>query len=169
MKIIYIAFFFLMFSVSVLAQKSVLSEPYVLRPPSLISVLANPEQYHEKRVRVFGFLHYGFEDSGLYFSKDDGDYLNNANAIWITYNKDVKLDASECKGKSQTITNLDYFNGRYVLLDGTFNMNGHGHFGVYSGELTDVVTVIEMRRWYDGRKKVVKFKDERIVPEKCEQ
>jgi len=155
MKIICIVFVFLIFAFSTLAQTSVLSEPYVLRPPSLISILSNPEKYDGKRVRVTGFLHFQFEDSALYFSKDAADYLILENAIWVRYNEKPSLEPqiSQDKLKNRTI-NLDYFDGRYVMLEGTFKMNERGHLGAFSGTLENVTRVLENRRFFDGRKKL---------------
>jgi hypothetical protein len=151
-------------------QKSILSEPYLLKPPSLINVLANPERYDGKRISISGFLHYQFEDSALYFSKSDADYLITENAIWIRYGEKPIIDAIECKGKSKASTsNLDYLDGHYVSLEGTFNMNERGHMGAFSGTLENVVRVSEQRRWFDGKKKIANFKDGRITPTKCEE
>ena len=151
-------------------QKSISSEPYPLKPPSLINVIANPEKYDGKRIRVSGFLHYQFEDSALYFSKDDADYLITANAVWIRYGEKPVMQSIECQGQSKaSISDLDYLDGRYVSLEGTFNMNERGHMGIFSGTIENVVRIYELRKWFDGKKKITKLNEGRITPSKCEK
>jgi hypothetical protein len=115
---------------------------------SLVRLIARPEPYHGKRVRVSGFLHQKFEDSALYLSKADADHLITANAIWVRYDPKVQLEPEEGSAKD-----LDYFDGRPVMLEGIFNMNQHGHRGAFSGVLERVVRVLEESRTYDGRER----------------
>ena len=46
--------------------------PCVLWGPSLIELIARPELYDGKRVRVIGFVNLQFEGNGLYVSRGDG-------------------------------------------------------------------------------------------------
>ena len=137
-------------------------------PPivSFVQLLSHPEAYDGKKVVVFGFLHVQFEDSALYMSKTDADFIRGENSLWVSYNSDVKLqplDGKEIVGGSRK--DLEYFNGRYVTLEGTFNMKEHGHMGMFFGFLERVSGLAEARQWFDGRKQVTKFdKRGRIVP-----
>jgi hypothetical protein len=166
MKLLFSASFFVFSALSVAAQNSVLTEPYLLHPPSLVSVLANPEKYDGKRITVTGFLHVQFEDSGLYLSKEDADYLITENALWVRYSTDAKLDW-RCGEKFPSTLGLSYFDRRYVTLSGTFNMKERGHMGAFSGVLEDVVSVLEQRRWFDGKKKVVNQDKDGRIKDKC--
>lgn len=117
---------------------------------SIISLIANPEKYDGKKVRISGFLHVQFEDSAIYLHKDDADHLIGENALWVDYAKDPSLQPI-CKEKydaSKLMTK--YFNGRYVLIEGVFNMKGRGHMGAFSGTIEDVSRVLEQRKWFDG-------------------
>jgi len=166
MQFISVALIILLFVVCIAAQKSVFAEPYLLHPPSLVSVLANPEKYDGKRVMVTGFLHFQFEDSALYLSKEDADYLNGKNALWVRYNFAAKLDW-RCGEKFPSTLGLSYFDARYVTLSGTFNMKEYGHMGAFSGVLEDVVSVSEQRRWFDGKKNVVDQDKDGRIKDKC--
>ncbi len=166
MKLLFSISICVFFVVTITAQKSVLSEPYLLHPPSLVSVLANPEKYDGKRITVTGFLHFQFEDSGLYLSKEAADYLITENSIWVRYSTDAKLDW-RCGEKFPATLGLSYFDGRYVTLSGTFNMKERGHMGAFSGVLEDVVSVREQRRWFDGNKKVVNQDKDGRIKDKC--
>jgi predicted metal-dependent HD superfamily phosphohydrolase len=113
-------------------------------------------------VKLFGYLHTMFEDSALYLSKDYADYLAGAYAIWVSYDSAVKLEPIV-----GAVKDLHYFNGRYVMLEGFFNMKERGHTGIFSGGLEKVVRVLELRRWYDGRKDLTKTDErERIIPQR---
>jgi hypothetical protein len=52
---------------------------------SIIRLIATPEKYHGKFVRVEGYLHNQFENSAIYLSKDDADHLIGKNALWVWY------------------------------------------------------------------------------------
>jgi hypothetical protein len=114
---------------------------------SLIQLLAAPEQYHGKLVRVQGFLHIKFEDHALYVSKDHADHLMGRSAVWVSFASAPQLQPlhdSENKKKRD----LSYFDRRYVLLEGVFNKDGHGHLGSYGGEVKQIQRVLELQRWY---------------------
>jgi hypothetical protein len=118
---------------------------------SMWQLLAHPDTYHGRTVRVHGFLHSKFEDSGLYASKDDADYLVGKNALWITYKSDgISLKPNRKLAR----VSLDYFDGKYVFLEGIFTKDKCGHMGSYAGGIRDVVGVMELRRWYDGRREL---------------
>lgn len=123
--------------------------PSAAVPVSIIQLIATPERYDGKTVRVEGFLHYKFEDSELYLSKDDADHLNGKNGVWVSYTTTERLclqpDKDWSNRKQRT---LSYFDEKWVLLEGTFDMKGHGHMGAASGTLADTYRVLESRRWY---------------------
>lgn len=175
MRVIKVLFLVILFSfqtISVVSQQKKQIE-FVYAPVSPIHLIANPEKYDGKRIRLHGFLHYQFEDSALYLSKDDADYLNSANAIWIRYDETVKLEILICKDIKEiakpTPNDFKYFDGRYVVVEGIFNMKNHGHLGVFSGALENVVRLEEQRQWFDGQKKVAEIdKDGKVVSkDKC--
>ena len=117
-------------------------------PVSLIKLIANPERYHGKRVRVDGYLHVKFEDSGIYLSKLDEDHLNARNGLWISYAGKVMRQVSRrSKGKA---TSNKYFDCKMVLVEGVFNKDSRGHLGAWSGELKGVYRLLERTRWFDG-------------------
>ncbi len=135
---------------------------------SIVHLVANPEKYDGKRVKVFGYLHVRFEDSALYLTKDDADHLIGANAVWVSYDPAAKLGRLDGKEiETRDVGDLRCFDGRYVMLDGIFSMKERGHMGSFSGGVKDVVRVLELRRWFDGKKNLVKFdKRGRIIPQR---
>ena len=122
--------------------------PNQVHPVSLVQLLANPDQYHGKRVRVTGFLHSKFEDSALYLSKADGDHLVGSNGFWIEYADDVRFMPTT-QSRSDSINSV-YFDGKYVTADGVFNKDTRGHLSSFAGTIEEVDRVVENRRWYNG-------------------
>lgn len=121
---------------------------------SMWQLIANPDVYHNRFVRVHGFLHLKFEDSGLYATKDDADYLIGKNALWVTYSREgLKLEPNNPK-LNPSRSELEYFDGKYVFLEGIFNKSNCGHMGAFAGELKDVTRVVELKRWYDGKREL---------------
>jgi hypothetical protein len=112
---------------------------------SLIQLIADPVKYHDIFVRISGYLHNKFEDSGLYLSKEDADHLGR-NSLWVTYDNKQTINLQGLKKNPS----LNYFDCKMVLLEGTFNKDSNGHRGMFAGELSHVSRVLELTRWYDG-------------------
>ena len=93
---------------------------------SLIQLLANPEKYEGRRVRLVGVAHFEFEEAVLYLHREDEAVMNSRNAIWI--------------GGKAGYTEADYKNlsGAFVYVEGIFTGKAHGHLGAFPGELKDV-------------------------------
>jgi len=96
---------------------------------SLINLIATPEQYDGKLVRVTGVAKVEFENSGLYLSRDDYKNAITKNAVCLTL--DEKLLGT-------TYENLKKSNGKYVLVEGIFNSKKKGHFDRYSGTIDNI-------------------------------
>jgi predicted RNA-binding protein YlqC (UPF0109 family) len=102
---------------------------------SLISLIANPEKYHNRHVRVIGYLNLQFEGNGLYFHKEDYDKFISKNGLWVSISRDSTL-----------LTNVKQCNNNYVLIEATFDSNNTGHMGMWSGALTDIKRI---EKWGD--------------------
>ncbi len=121
---------------------------------SIIDLISNPDKYHNQIVHVVGFLHNKFEDSAIYFSKEDADYLFVHNAIWINYSDSIEMiDHTSPKAKPNKTA---YFDCQYVALRGVFNKNSNGHFGMFPGTIENVSSISLLRKWYDGKKDLSK-------------
>lgn len=97
---------------------------------SVYELIANPVEYHGKRVRVFGFAHFEFEGNGLYAHREDYEHQLNRNGLWL----------------EQPLGTPDSVQDKYVLVEGTFNARMRGHFGMWSGSLLDVTRLDVMGR-----------------------
>lgn len=101
--------------------------PCTLYQPSFVYLLANPEQFEGRRVRIVGYLNLEFEGTAVYMHREDYQRSLSRNGFWVSFrdNVDVPEDAS----------------GSYVLLEGTFTTKFAGHLGLWSGEITDISLV----------------------------
>ena len=100
-----IAFALAVFASAVFAQTDLIHT-------SMIELLANPEKFHGKFVQVSGYLHNQFEDSTLYLSKEDADYLNGRQGIWLVWGDKMKTEPNK-RG--------EYFDCKRVLVEGIFD------------------------------------------------
>jgi hypothetical protein len=135
----------------VLLMAALAPAPLAERPRSvsLVQLLASPETYHGRFVRVEGFLHNKFENSALYLSKQDGDFLIGKNALWVTYSDDVQMQPRGDADEKNEDRGLSYFDRKFVLLEGRFDKDVRGHMGAYSGGLTGVTRIMELKRYYE--------------------
>ena len=96
---------------------------------SLMQLIINPDQYHEKIVRVIGVSRIEFEENGIWFSKEHYEHRVYKSSLWIVPDYDAL---------KTTPKELKKYNGKYVLMEGVFNKNKHGHMGMNSGTLEEV-------------------------------
>jgi hypothetical protein len=98
--------------------------------PSLIQILAHPDDYHGKTVVVEGFLRVEFEGDALYLSEGDDRYLITSNAFWVSFeNNAMRMNRDEI-GKQ--------FNGKWVLLEARFDKDHRGHLGLFEGAFENI-------------------------------
>lgn len=99
-----------------------LSEPVDV---SIVQLIATPERFDGKMIRVIGFLHLEFEGNALYLHETDFCHSISANAVWVAVGWPPK-DEQMARSNS------------YVLLEGRFDAQSKGHFGMFSGSIRDV-------------------------------
>ena len=92
---------------------------------SLIQLIATPEKYHGKRVRLEGFLRLEFEGNAIYLHREDYEHRIAKNGLWVDATKEMYKDRKK----------MDL---HYVLIEGVFNAKSHGHMGLFSGEIEKI-------------------------------
>jgi hypothetical protein len=93
---------------------------------SLIQLIANPQAYDGKKVRLIGFLRLEFEGNAIYLHKEDYEHGISENGLWIDVPHDMTKDQREL------------VNTQYAICEAVFRASGHGHMDMFSGELTNV-------------------------------
>jgi len=97
--------------------------------PSLITLIAQPESFDGRRVRVIGYVHFVFEGNGLYVSQESYDHGISRNGLWIEAPKGFDSDSGPARRQP---------NDRYVIVEGTFSATNRGHMGMWSGAIEHV-------------------------------
>lgn len=100
---------------------------------SIVRLIATPERYHERKVQVEGFMNLEFEGDAIYLHKEDYEKGLTKNGFWVTFSD--KLDRKE----------INKLNKGYVLIEGTFNKDRHGHMGLFGGEIYEITRIIKWR------------------------
>ena len=95
---------------------------------SMIQLIANPQQYAGKPIRVIAFLNLEFEGNALYLHREDFDRSIVSNAVWISL-EDHQVRTSR------------KLSGGYVLVEGIFSAKDRGHFGMFSGSIQQVTRI----------------------------
>jgi hypothetical protein len=108
---------------------------------SLVQLIATPERYDGKTIRLIGYLNLEFEGNAIYFHRDDFTIGMSKNAVWIDLPKDIKPDE------------IKTVNDHYVICTARFVASNHGHMGMFSGALTDV-TRLEVWPVRDDSKRI---------------
>lgn len=92
----------------------------------LIRLIAVPEKYNGVLVRTIGFVRLEFEGNVMFPHRDDYEHSLVGNGVWININENnLKQEGSTYVMK-------------YCLIVGTFDMNDHGHMGLWSGSLNNI-------------------------------
>jgi hypothetical protein len=92
---------------------------------SLVRLIASPDEYNGKLVRLIGFCHLEFEGNALYLHEEDYTRGIAKNGVWLSVGWPVPE-----KWRS--------LNNQYVIVEATFDASSLGHLGSFSGSLKDV-------------------------------
>lgn len=107
---------------------------------SLVSLIAAPEKYADKLVRVTGFLHVRYEDYALFLTREDANYQNSLNA--------AKLRFSTTLCKTNPRVELKECDGHYVDITATV-VPQEDNFRIYSLSLYNVLSVRVRTKYND--------------------
>jgi hypothetical protein len=92
---------------------------------TLVQLIANPDQFNGKLIRVIGFLRLEFEGDVLYLHREDYEHAILGDGISV----DV---TSEITNQKETL------NMHYALLEGIFDAKYRGHMGAWCGTLRNI-------------------------------
>jgi hypothetical protein len=95
---------------------------------SIIHLLANPEKFAGKRVRIQGYFVLEFEGVALYLHQEDYNEAIFQNSLWVNLDDTSAKDAGKCSK-------------HYAMIEATFNPADKGHMDVFGGALTHVESI----------------------------
>lgn len=93
---------------------------------SLVKLIANPEKYDGKIIRVIGYLNLEFEGNAIYLHKEDYEHGLTKNGFWLDFSGSIKENKK-----------LD-FSKKYVIIVGKFDVRRNGHMGLFGGTIKDI-------------------------------
>lgn len=97
---------------------------------SLLELIANPERFHGRRVSVRGYVRIEFEGSAIYLAKESFEAGSRRDALWLT----PAADSPYAKPGAT-------FGPRHADVVGRFDAFDRGHFGMYSGAISEVTRI----------------------------
>jgi hypothetical protein len=92
---------------------------------SIIRLIAAPERFAGKLVRVIGYLNIEFEGDAIYLHEEDFRRSLCMNSLFVHADDDM-------------MTELKRLSGHYVLIEGIFDPSQTGHMGLSSGGVTKI-------------------------------
>ena len=112
------------------------AEAAQFRDVSMIQLIANPEQYDAKPIRLIAFLNVEFEGDALYLHREDFERGMLANAVAISLTDRQARVAR-------------HLNRGYVIVEGVFSAKERGHMGTFSGSIGQLTRI---GRWTRRRR-----------------
>jgi len=95
------------------------------RDVSLVQLIANPDSFDGRPIRVVGYLTIEFENTELYLHREDAEQALYKNGVW------ADLGRAETKKYST-------MNKKYVVVEGVFDSKQLGHMGSTSGTIAKI-------------------------------
>lgn len=93
---------------------------------SLVRIIAGPGEWDGRFVRVYGYFVTDFEGTAIYLHAEDYRNCLYTNGLWVELGPLRGLVPSDC----------------YVLMEGFFDADEHGHLGLWSGSITGVTRIV---------------------------
>lgn len=99
----------------------------------MVELIAAPEKFDQKLIRVDGYLRLEFEGDALYLHKDDAEAGLTRNGLWLSLDDNAKAALKACKNNS------------YVSLQGRFALRESGHMGLWSAGLRELSRCVPLQ------------------------
>ncbi len=93
---------------------------------TMIQLIATPERYDGKFVKVIGVGNIEFEGNYIALNQEEYEHYTG-NRIWIALgNKTISYEEAA------------QYNGKYVIVEGVFDKDDRGHMSLFCGSIKDV-------------------------------
>lgn len=107
----------------------------VIKDISIVRLIATPEKYRKKPVRISGYMQVERENIAVYLSKEDAAHLFGKNAIWVDLDYDAMIKAG---------VNPNLFHCKYVHVEGIFSHREDDELGNNSGTIQSVWRITDV-------------------------
>jgi len=104
---------------------------------SAVQLIANPQAYDNKPIQIIGFLRLEFEGNAIYLHREDYERGISQDGFWVDTPRDMTKEQQNA------------VNTKYVICAGIFRASGHGHMGMFAGEITGIS---RLELWPAGNK-----------------
>jgi hypothetical protein len=101
---------------------------------SLIQLIATPDAFDGKHVRVKGFVKIEFEGTAIYLHREDAEQMLTKNGLWLK----VDLATFEASPWAQV-------KDRYAIIEGRFSGKEKGHKGLWSGGVENIIRMDSLK------------------------
>ena len=125
---------------------------------SIIRLLANPAEYHGKRVRVDGIVDLAVGRTSLFISREHWCCFSAHNALWLEMEQELIISGHVLEehwyyinGEWILYEDVQHLNGRNVTIEGVFDMYHVGNRGWYSGGIVNITRVLDNSMFCRGR------------------
>ena len=98
---------------------------------SMIQLIATPDAFDGKFVRIKGFVRIEHEGSSIYLHREDAEHGLYKNGLWLAVSDSATPGSKEAEVKD-----------RYALIEGQVNAKMTGHKGLWSGSVEKVTRMI---------------------------
>ena len=142
MKILWFSLLMLLSSLGNAAVCSDVQESRVCSV-SMMELIVNGKEFDNTLVIVTGYYRWGYEMSGLFFTRDHAAISDASNAIWVS-GRDPKIIPDTLLNnlldgqKERELTGPSASKTDYVHVFGLFRAGNSGHLGIYPGEISGV-------------------------------
>lgn len=92
---------------------------------SIVELIANPDSFNGKSVRIQGVINIGFENNSIYLSKEHWKHSITSCGIWMEI-------------ESKLAEERKWGNGKYFLIEGIFHADRKGHMGLFRGTISNI-------------------------------
>jgi len=151
-KLMTVLSFVLIFN-NVFGEEEEYKSDFIPYSHSIYKVIVNPHAYNGKKISVFGFFCYKFEDTGLYATENDYKYANNSNAIWLELDAKKIVKGPDYPKTFETAEEyFKFLHKKWIYVTGKVKarkgVEEYGHMGLYSAEM-EVEEIIQGSIWFD--------------------
>ena len=96
---------------------------------SMVQLLATPERFDGKRIRVVGYIHFESEANAIYLHKEDQEHRLVKNGVWASFAEGMSFDGCQ---------------DAYVPIEGIYRARNEGRMSAWSGAITRITRCQKM-------------------------